>query len=254
VKPGGAAFLIPVAIFVVGLVLLVLLIIGGVNQSKSIVDNFDRVDVGESEDFDLDAGGYRVWLEGDGVQNSVEGVDYTITDSDGDAVITSSFTAELSYDIGGHEATAFNTFDLDDDGQFTVSFNGVSSGRTDVNLAIGQDNPVSALFRGIVLGIVAAIVGFVVAVIVTIILFVKRSRSRRAQQPPRPQAPAYGYGYPPPQPQTQGYPPPGYPPSGPGFPPPGYPPPQDPSAYPPPQQQPRQQPQTPPGTGYAPPG
>jgi hypothetical protein len=237
VKPGGLAFLVPLAIFVLGIVVGVLLIIWGVNRAEGIVEDFDRVSVGDSATFALEEGSYRIWLEGEGVADSFEFVEGSIVESDtGEPLATESFDTELSYDIAGHEGVAFETFDLTEDGDYDVAFDSVSSGREDRTLAIGQDNPVSAIGLGIGLGVLAMGLGFLVALIVLIILFVKRSGARRAQRAaagPPPWSGGYGpqpAGYPPQQP----YPPPAQP-----YPPPQqYPPPQDyqpPQPYPPPQ-------------------
>ncbi len=208
VRPRGTAFLIPVGIFLLGLVLMVVLIVNGFRRTNQIVDDFDRVSVGESETFDLEAGGYRVWIEGPGVDEGFELVEYNIVSADdGDPLVTSSFTGSLTYTLSGHTATAFETFDLDESGEYEVTLDSVSSGRSDRNLAIGQDNPLRAIVRGIVFGILAAVLGFIVALVVAIVLFVKRGKSKRAMAgQPGPPAGGYGYGY--------GYPPQGYPPQG----------------------------------------
>jgi hypothetical protein len=231
VKPGGLAFLIPLAIFVLGIVIGVLLIIWGVGRAEQIVEDFDRVAVGESATFTFDEGGYRIWLEGDGVQTSSEFVEGTIVESGtGEPLTTEEFESELSYDIGGREGVALRTFDLDEAGDYDVTFDRTDSGREDRNLAFGQDNPVSAMGLAIGLGVGAMGLGSLIAVIVLIILLVKRSGSRRAQRAPA-GPPQWGAPY---GPQPPGYPPPA------GYPPPSYPPqpepPQQPQQYPPPQQ------------------
>jgi hypothetical protein len=221
VKPRAAAFLIPIGIALLGLAIMVFLIVRGVGRVDDVVDDFDRVSVGESATFDLEEGGYRVWLEGDGVDSSFESVEYTIVSADdGEPVITSSFSSELTYNSDGRTGTAIETFDLDEPGTYQVEFTSTSSNRDDRSLAIGQDNPLGVAAASIVFGVLAAGLAIIVALVITIILFVRRSRSRRAAQgPPRPPASGYAYGYPP-----QGYPPPpGYPPQ--GYPPQGPPPP-----------------------------
>jgi hypothetical protein len=251
IKPRGIAFLIPVGIVVVGLIVMTLLIVNGFRRAGDIVDGFDRVPVGDSRTFDLEAGSYRVWIEGDGVAEGFEFIDYTIESSDdGTPLTTSSYDASLTYDINGRTGSAFETFDLDEPGQYDVTFNSTSSGRTDRELAIGQDNPVGAIGTGIGLGLLVAGLAFIAAVILTIVLFVKRSRSRKAQLPPPAAGPGYGYGYPPHGYPPQGYPPQGYPPAE-GYPAPqGYPqPPPPPQWSPPPQPQAPEQPQ-----GFPPPG
>ncbi|MGH9118803.1 MAG: hypothetical protein ACRD0A_13265 [Acidimicrobiales bacterium] len=234
VKPRTVAFLIPVGIFLLGLVLMAFLIFNGFRRAEGIVDDFDRVAVGESETFNLDESGYRVWLEGSGVDDRFEFVDYSIVSADnGDEVTTSPFSTSQTYTLGGRTGAALETFDLEESGAFEVSFLSTSSGDSDRDLAIGRDNPVRAIASGIVFGMGAAVAGFLVALVITIVLFVKRGRSKRAQTgPPQPGPPpggyGYGCGYPPPQgyppQQPQGYPPPqpqDYPPPPPGYPPPG---------------------------------
>jgi hypothetical protein len=209
IRPRGIAFLIPAGIFVLGLVVMVLLIINGFRQADRIVDDFDRVAVEESETFDLEAGDYRVWIEGEAVDDGFELIDYSIVSTDdGTPVTTSPYDTSLTYDIGGRTGSAFETFELDEPGEYEVSFVSTSSGRTDRDLAIGQDNPVTAIGAGFAFGAMAAVLGLIVALIVTIVLFVKRSRSRKAQTPQPPPGsvppPGYGYGYPqqaPPPPQ-----------------------------------------------------
>jgi hypothetical protein len=222
VKPGGAAFLIPVAIFLAGIVIGVFLIVWGIRRADQIVDDFDRVGVGQSATLALEEGSYRIWLEGDGVSDSSEFVEGNIVSADdGEPLTTEPFAGTLTYDFGGREGVAFQTFDLSEPGEYDVSFDSVSSERDDRDLAIGQDNPVSAVGLGIGIGVIAMVLGFIVAVIVLIILLVKRSSSRRAMRPPAgPPPPQWGGGY--------GPPPAGYPPQQP------YPPPQQ-QQYPPPQ-------------------
>jgi hypothetical protein len=259
IRPRAIAFLIPAGIFVLGLIAMVALIINGFSRADEIVDGFDRAYVGDSATMTLDAGSYRVWIEGEDVDEGFEFVDYRIVASDdGTPVETSPFDGSLTYTVGGRTGAAFETFDLSDEGIFDVDFVSTSSGESDRALAIGQDNPVGAIAAGFVLGILAAAVGLLVALVILIVLIVKRSRSRKAQAgPPRPPAGGYGYGYGyppqpayPGQPGYPGQPPPGYPPGyPPSPPPPGYPP-----SPPPGTQPPGPQPQDSPPPGYAPPG
>jgi hypothetical protein len=210
IRPRGIAFLIPAAILLLGLIAMVLLIINGFRRADRIVDDFDRVAVEESETFDLEAGDYRVWIEGEAVDDGFEFIDYSIVSTD-DAtpVTTSPYDASLTYDMGDRTGSAFETFELDEPGEYEVSFLSTSSGRTDRDLAIGQDNPVAAIGAGFAFGALAAVLGFIVALAIAIVLFVRRSRSRKAQTPQPPPAPqpppGYGYGYPP-QPPPQWYP------------------------------------------------
>lgn len=227
-KPGGLAFLIPVAIWLVFTVVATVLLVNGISRFGSIIDDFERVEEGETATVSLDAGGHTIWLERPGIDDEFlygGEVSVDIVAPDDTEVPTAVYDTDASYSSGGRDGTAALTFDAPVDGDYEVTpiVNDFGGG----TIAIGTENPISALGIGFALFFGIGTIGFLIALVILIVLLVKRSRSRKQIRAAN--AAAFGY----PQPgyaAAGGYAAGSYPPSSYGVPP-GYAPP---GAYPPP--------------------
>lgn len=254
-KPGGLAFLLPVLLWIVTSVIAVVLLVQGVRSAEDTFDDFARIEPGQDTQVELSSsGGYRVWLERPGINESSAtepGTIVTITDSDGNQVNADYYVGSLDFSSGGRDATAVQTFSVDEPGTFTI--NATVSDAGGGTFLVGKGNPVSETAKGLGLFFLVGTLGFVIALIILIVMLVKRSRSKKrirqaafGATPGYGPAPAYG--------AAPGYGPPGYPqsPVGPsyGAPPPTPGPPPPGSATPPPAPG---SPPPPPGWGGPPP-
>lgn len=210
-KPGGAAFLIPVAIWIIASIVAFVFLFMGFARSNSVIEDFARIDDGTTATVDLrSSGGYRVWLERPGVDDTFldPTADVTVT-RDGDPITVERYVGSLSYSGDGKDGTALYTFNAPEAGEYEIT--GVVTDARGGTFAVGKGNPPGEIARGVVLMLAIGTLGFLVALVILIVLFVKRGRSKRSIR----QAAASAY-------PSQGYGPPGYPQAGPGGP--GYPP------------------------------
>lgn len=227
-KPGGLAFLVPAVIWIVFSIVATVLLVNAISRQDDIIDDFVRVDDGEEATVTLEEGGHTIWLERPGVDDELlygSELDVEITAPDGSTVSTDIYDTEATYSQGGRDGTAALTFDARVDGEYTIAptVNDFRGG----TIAIGTENPISALGIGFALFFGIGTIGFLIALVILIVLLVKRSRSRKQIRAAN--AAAFGY----PQPgyaAAGGYAAGSYPPSSYGVPP-GYAPP---GAYPPP--------------------
>lgn len=209
-KPGGLAFLIPVAIWIVSSIVAIVFVVMGVANSNSVIEDFARIDDGTTATVELkSAGGYRVWLERPGVDDSFldPTADVTVT-RDGDPITVERYVGSLSYSGDGRDGEAIYTFNAPEAGEYEIT--GVVTDGEGGTFAVGKGNPPGEIARGFLLMFAIGTLGFLVALVILIVLFVKRGRSKRSIR----QAAAGAY-------PQQGYGPPGYPPAGSA--PPGYP-------------------------------
>lgn len=178
-KPSGVLYLVPAAIWVIFSIIAVVLLVMGFARSSDVVDNFARIDSGTQATVDLTStGGYRIWLERDGVDNTfVEPATTVTVTKDGAPVNVEQFETDLSYSDGGRDGKALFTFEADETGEYVISGE-VLDGRGG-RFAVGKDNPIAEGLRGLVLFFIVGSVGFVIALIVFIVLAVKRGKSKR---------------------------------------------------------------------------
>ncbi len=180
-KPGlAAAILVPLFLWLVTSGIGVALIVAGVAKVPGAIDDLDRARVGEETQLDLDAGDYRVFIEGNGVTDAFASpsADVTISGPDG-PVSLSPYGANttLEYAFNNHEGTAAYTFTAPSSGQYTVSV--ASSDPSVQGIALGAQNPLTVGIPLVVIGVIVGTVGFLVALIVLIVLLVKRGRSKK---------------------------------------------------------------------------
>jgi len=218
VKPSGVSYLIPLLVFLVGAVVGVALIVGGAKSYNDTINGFGRVPLnGQGVVSFSKTGNFTAYLEQPGIDDTVftppVSLQMTKVDS-GKPVVFRDYSGSGEYSNGGHDGAAINTFEIEEEGDYTL----VTSGSGTGEVAVGR-SPFGRLKTGIISGILAGGGGFVLAIILAILLAVRRGRSKRQLRAAHfgdggYGAPGYGapgYGAQPqwqPQPQPYGQPPP----------------------------------------------
>jgi hypothetical protein len=220
-----------------GIVFSVLTITDTIDQ----VDDWPRVDVPGSAEFQLDDGEYTLFLEYPGANDNY------FYENPPDVEITSPSNVSLpivprrygttTYSWSGHEGESFGRFQAPETGTYRIEV--TSEPEPFQQVAVGHDITGRVVLR-VFGGLAIAGIAVILSLILVIVTAVRRGREKRRRRPPM----AWVSGGPPPG----GYPSSGYPPPGTYAPPPGawpppygtppypgtgsYPPP--PGAYPPP--------------------
>lgn len=206
VKPSiAAALLVPLVIWIVTGIVGGALIAVGISKIPAAVDDLQRAPVGQQTDVELEAGDYRVFIEGDGVNDVflTPSALFAVADSDGNEVPVDLYDNDTSvtYDFNGHEGRAAWTFEIRTAGTYTV--NASSSDAVVENVAFGTQNPLTAGVPMVIVGVVVGGLGFLLALVVMIVMLVRRGRSKKAVFqsqaaqgfPPGYQQGAWGPGY-----------------------------------------------------------
>jgi hypothetical protein len=229
-KPNGWWYGVAGLLGVAGIVAMILLIVGAIQNLADKVAGFERVDASESGTVTLDGtGGYTIYHEYDGASDNFgfpsRLLTITMRDPDGDDVLLERYIADVTYSTDDYEGVAVYSFDADQAGEYTISSDS-GEGTIAVGRGVGSD-----LVKGILLAILAGIVGVLAGAILAVVVGVRRGQDRRRRfvrstpnyWPGQPGPPGGGWGSPPQYPPT-------YPPQQPG-PPPGAPPTQYPGAF-----------------------
>lgn len=178
-KPSLLALLIPLAIWIVFGIVAVAVAVVSISRADTIVDDFARVEPDTETTVALrSTGGYRIWLERDGVSDEVGDPDTTVTVTrDGEPISVERYATDLDYAFGGREGTAIYTFDAPAEGEYVVSgqINDGGGGQ----FAVGKANPVGEAAKGILFMILIGTAGFLIFLVLGIILLVRRGRSKR---------------------------------------------------------------------------
>jgi hypothetical protein len=252
IRPSGFWYLLPFVLVIAGGVAAIVSIVNGVSAYSDTIEDFARVEVGQTGTIEIDGtGGYTVFYEpGVADESSLDENDpeptLEMTGPGGEPVALENYSSFGTYSSSGYVGFAIQTFDVDEPGRYELTAGGQVLGG---NVAVGR-SPFRKITTGILLGLAYGFGGFLVALVILIILMVSRGRSKRRlrstaytgyPQPAwgtaggYPQAPPGPYPSAPPGPY-QPAPPPAAPPPPPGGfgPPPGAPPPAPPSPAGPP--------------------
>ena len=142
----------------------VVAVLGFVGIANS-VDDFERVQRGSGSIQIDDPGDYVVYNE-----EGTRSIAVTITDPDGEAVTTSRYMNEITYDFGGRSGTAAITFDARSTGAYTV--------QTDTDVAVGS-SIASSLVRTIVFPFVIGGISVTSGIVMLVVNLVRRSKSKQ---------------------------------------------------------------------------
>jgi hypothetical protein len=191
VRPGRIWYLIPLAVFVAGVVWLVV----GLLSIGSQVDSFQRVPIPAGGQISLDhSGSYVIYYEGPGASSgNIPSGNVRVVPASASAALSriTPYHGSLTYQFGSRQGRAVLTMQVTHAGRFAVEISGIKqSGSSD--LAFGSSF-VGGLVGTAVLSVLLIIAGLVGLLVILIIRIVKtssaRAAARTANQPPTPQPP-----------------------------------------------------------------
>ena len=171
---GALAVLAPLAAVALG----VSSVVGFANR----VDDLQRVPIpGQGEVTLAEAGGYTVYYEADGVAESGEIPEATVSlarveaGDDSAGVALESYDGSFTYDVSGHEGQAVLTFTVDEPGTYLLAASDVSeAGGT---LAVGR-SLTGGMGGRIALAGLVAVLGIAGGVLIVIVTALRRRRVR----------------------------------------------------------------------------
>ncbi|WP_375485375.1 hypothetical protein [uncultured Jatrophihabitans sp.] len=176
-----AFFVVAVALFVVGGIVLA-------KKSLGKVDDFQRVSIASGSGT-ITLNGTGKWIgyyEASNVDNSIEripSIRVALTDSSGKAVKLESYgnrsddkVDKLTYSYNGHHGAAALQFDTTSKGRYRVQVQAEQSLPSDAKLAFGRDIKKGTVAGGLL--IVGGVLFLIAAIVLLIVGLVKRSRHK----------------------------------------------------------------------------
>ena len=188
IKPGKGVYLVSGAVFVIGIILFVVLLLTGITSTVSRLDN--RIVVPGTQTIELkETGKYSIYFEYRSVLDgkvyeteSIVGLMCSLKNTEtGESINLSNSIVNSNYSISGRQGKSIFDFDIDKPGKYEFKAWYKSERGEEAVLAIGKGFS-GSLFRTILLSIGVLIISLGASVTIFVVTLVRRNRAKKSIQ------------------------------------------------------------------------
>ncbi len=188
IRPGKIFYLVSGAVFVIGIILFVVLLLTGITSTVNRLDN--RIVVPGTQTIELkETGKYSIYFEYRSVLDgkvyeteSIVGLMCSLKNTEtGESINLSNSIVNSNYSISGRQGKSIFDFDIDKPGKYEFKAWYKSERGEEAVLAIGKGFS-GSLFRTILLCIGVLIISLGASVTIFVVTLVRRNRAKKSIQ------------------------------------------------------------------------